>query len=137
MKTAVRYFTRGGNTKKIAEAIAGAAGVPAEPVSVPLEEDIDILFLGSSPYAFDVDNAVKDFISGISVRVGQAVSFSTAAVIKSTRKYTAPLLEAKGIPVSEEEFACRGSFTVLHRGHPDEEDCRAAAEFARKILSKR
>ena len=33
MKVAVRYFSRGGNTKKLAEAIASAIGVEAKDVS--------------------------------------------------------------------------------------------------------
>jgi flavodoxin len=55
MKIAVRYFSRGGNTKKLADAIANAVGVTAETTDVPLTEDVDILFLGSSVYAYGVD----------------------------------------------------------------------------------
>ena len=136
MKIAVRYFTRGGNTKKLAEAVAAAVGVKAEPVSVLLEEDVDILFLGSSVYAYGVDDAVKVFIDGIQVRIGKVVSFSTAAIIKSTYKQVARLLAAKGIPFAAEEFACRGSFAMLHKGKPDAEDCKRAAEFAKRIVSE-
>ena len=35
MKTAVRYYSRSGNTKAVAEAIAEAAGVKAVPVDSP------------------------------------------------------------------------------------------------------
>lgn len=45
MKTAIRYFTRSGNTKKLADAIAGAVGVPALTVAEPLREPVDTLFL--------------------------------------------------------------------------------------------
>ena len=45
MKIAVRYYTRSGNTKKLADAIAEAASVDAKDVSVTLEEKADILFL--------------------------------------------------------------------------------------------
>ena len=62
MNIEVRYYSRGGNTKKIAEAIAGAVGVEAKTVAEPLTGDVDILFLGSAPYAFDVDDEVKKFI---------------------------------------------------------------------------
>ena len=51
MKIAVRYYTRSGNTKKLAEAIAKAVGAEAKTVDEPLWEDVDILFLGSSVYA--------------------------------------------------------------------------------------
>ena len=50
MKAAVRYYTKSGNTKKLADAIAKAVGVEADTVDHQLEEDIDILFLGSSVY---------------------------------------------------------------------------------------
>ena len=136
MKIAVRYFTRGGNTKKLADAIAKAIGVDAETTSVPLTEDVDILFLGSSVYANGVDDAVKEFVRGIGVKVGKVVNFSTAALIKSSYKQVSKLLNEKHIPFAKEEFYCRGSFTVMHRGRPNAEDCEAAAEFARKVISQ-
>ena len=135
MKIAIRYYSRGGNTKKLAEAISKAVGVNAETTSVPLTEDVDILFLGSSVYAYGVDDEVKKFISGISVNVGKVVNFSTAALIKSTYKQVAKLLAEKNIPFAEEEFYCRGSFAVMHKGRPNADDCKAAADFAKKIIS--
>ena len=136
MKIAVRYFTRGGNTKKLADAISKAVGVEAETTSVPLTEDVDILFLGSSVYANGVDDAVKEFVRGINVKVGKAVNFSTAALVRSSYKQVARLLEEKHIPFAKEEFYCRGSFIVMHRGRPNADDCEAAAEFARKVISQ-
>ncbi len=135
MKIAVRYYSRGGNTKKVANAIAKAVGVKAKPISEPLAENVDILFLGTAPYAFDVDDEVKSFISGIGVSVGKAVIFSTSAAVKSIRKYVEKLFEEKKIPLAREEFSCRGSFLMLHRGKPNADDLRAAADFARKIIS--
>lgn len=135
MNIAVRYYSKGGNTKKIAEAIAKAVGTEAKTVSEPLTEDVDILFLGSAPYAFDVDDEVKNFIRNISVSVGKVVNFSTTAVIKSTRKYVEKLFAEKKIPVEKEEFSCRGAFAVLHKGRPNEDDLKSAVDFARKITS--
>ena len=136
MKIAVRYFSRGGNTKKLADAIANAVGVDAETTSVPLTEDVDILFLGSSVYANGVDNAIREFVNGISVKVGKVVNFSTAALVKSSYKQVSRLLEGKRIPFAKEEFYCRGSFAMMHKGRPNADDCKAAAEFARKIISQ-
>ena len=136
MKIAVRYFSRGGNTKKLADAISKAVGVDAETASVPLTEAVDILFLGSSVYANGVDNAIKEFVRGINVKVGKVVNFSTAALVKSSYKQVSKLLEEKHIPFAKEEFYCRGSFTVMHRGRPNADDCAAAAEFARKVISR-
>ena len=134
MTVAVRYYSRGGNTKKVAEAMAKAVGVTALPITEPLTENVDILFLGTAPYAFDIDDAVKQFIRDIHVSVGKVVNFSTTSVLKSTRKYVEKVLNEKNIPLTEEEFSCRGAFTVLHKGHPNEEDLKAAADFARKII---
>lgn len=135
MNIAVRYYSRGGNTKKIADAIAQAVGVEAKQVSEPLDGDVDILFLGSAPYAFDVADEIKNFINGIHVSVGKVVNFSTSAVVKSTRKYVERLLSEKKIPLAEEEFSCRGAFAVLHKGRPNERDKKAAADFTRKIIA--
>ena len=49
-KIAVRYYTKTGNTKKLAEAIAETVGVKAESVTVPVDQEVDILFLGSSDH---------------------------------------------------------------------------------------
>lgn len=135
MKAAIRYYTRGGNTKKLADAISEAIGVEAKTTAEPLSEDVDILFLGSSVYAYGVDDEVKKFIGSIDVKVGKAVNFSTAAIIKSTYKQIAKLLTEKNIPLAEEEFACKGSFGIMHKGKPDADDCKAAAAFAKKIMS--
>ncbi len=136
MKAAVRYYTRSGNTRKLAEAIAKALGVEALDVSVPLEEDVDLLFLGSSVYAAGVDDKVKSFISGIGVQVGRVVNFSTAALLPSTYKQVKKLVEDKGLVMAEEEFHCRGSFLHMHRGKPDAGDCMAAAGFARRLCGE-
>lgn len=134
MKAAIRYYTRGGNTKKLAEAISKAIGVDAMTTAEPLTEDVDVLFLGSSVYAFDVDDEVKNFINNLNVKVGKVVNFSTAALVKSTYNQVAKLLEKKHIPLAKEEFACKGSFAILHRGKPDADDCEKAAAFAKRML---
>lgn len=136
MKIAIRYYSRGGNTKKLADAISKAVGAAAETTAVPLKEDVDILFLGSSVYAAGVDDEVKAFVRGIDVKIGKVVNFSTAALLKSTYKQVSRLLRDKGIPMAEEEFHCRGSFAMAHKGRPNADDCQAAAAFAQKILSQ-
>ena len=135
MKVAVRYFSRGGNTQKLANAIAEAVGVEALTTDTPLSEDTDILFLGSSVYAYGVDDNVKNFISGINVKVGKVVNFSTAALVKSTYKQVGKLLAEKNIPQAEEEFYCKGSFGPMHKGKPDNKDLMAAAVFAKKVVN--
>jgi flavodoxin len=137
MNIAIRYYTKTGNTKKLADAIAEAVGVPAESVDVPLEEPIDVLFLGSSVYAAGVDGKVKDFIASLDVEmVEKVVNFSTAALLPSTFSQVTKLLSRRGIPIDEREFHCRGKFKFMHSGHPDQEDLRKVQTFATGILNQ-
>lgn len=134
MKVEIRYYSRGGNTKKLADAISKEIGIPAKTVDEPLTEDVDILFLGSSVYAYGVDDNVKNFINTIDVKVGKVVNFSTAAIIKSTYKQVKKLLDEKNIPFAEEEYYCKGSFGPLHKGKPDNNDLDDVAKFAKNII---
>ena len=135
MKIAIRYYTKTGNTKKLAEAIGSAINVEAKTVDEPLSEDVDILFLGSAVYAAGIDSKIKDFIANISVNVGEVVNFSSAALIESTYKQVKKEFEAKGLKLSEDEFPCRGAFKLIHRGRPNDDDLRDVQEFAKRIIS--
>ena len=135
MRTAVRYYTKTGNTKRLAEAIAEAVGVEALPISTPVTEPVDILFLGNSYYAFTIDPEVKQFVESLDKgKVGKIVNFGSAALMNSTWKKVRTAAEKAGISMDEREFHCKGEFKGLHKGKPDEADLRAAAEFARKIV---
>lgn len=133
MKFAVRYYTKTGNTKRLAEAIAAELGVEALPITEPLTENTDVLFLGNSYYAFTIDPEVRNFIRTLSKdKVGKIVNFGTAALLNSTyRKVKAEAAKA-GIPMDEKEFHCKGEFKGLHKGRPNEKDLSSAVEFVRQ-----
>ena len=134
MKVAVRYYTKTGNTKKLAEAVAKAVGAEALPISAPVDEPVDILFLGNSYYAFSIDPEVKAFIRMLDKdKVGLIVNVGSAALLNSTLKKVKAEAERVGIPVDEREFHCKGEFKGLHRGRPNDKDLAAAAEFAKEI----
>lgn len=135
MKIAIRYYTKTGNTKKLAEAISSAINVEAKTVDEPLTEDVDILFLGSAVYAAGIDKKIKEFIQNINVNVGEVVNFSSAALIESTYKQVKKEVEAKGLKMNEDEFHCRGAFKLVHRGHPNDEDLKNVKEFAKRIIN--
>lgn len=133
MKTAIRYYTRSGNTEALARAMEEAVGILAAPVSVPLEEYTDTVFLGCSYYAFDVDKAVKTFIRENREKIGRIVCFGTSAMMKSVYKPMKKVCGEAGVTLAEEEFHCRGSFGPMHKGRPDKTDLLLAAEFAKMI----
>lgn len=134
MKVSVRFYTRSGNTEKLANAIAEAVGVSAENVSVPLEEKADILFLGCSYYAFDVDEHVKKFIMDNKDKIGKIVCFGTSAMMKSVYKPMKKVAEEAGVAIEKEDFHCHGSFGPMHKGRPNEDDLSRAKAFAQKII---
>ena len=137
MKIAVRYYTKTGNTKRLAEAIAAAVGVEALPLGAPLEEPVDILFLGNSYYAFSIDPEVRQYVQSLkSEQVGKIVNFGSAAMLNSTYKKVKAEADKVGIAMDEREFHCKGEFKGLHKGRPNEEDLAAAADFARKIAEE-
>ena len=132
MKFAVRYYTKTGNTKRLAEAVAGALGVEALPISEPVNEAVDFLFLGNSYYAFSIDPEVRSFIRSLDKsKVGKIVNFGSAAMLNSTYKKVKAEADKIGIAVDEKEFHCKGEFKGVHKGRPNEDDCRAAADFAK------
>ncbi len=133
MTYAVRYYTKTGNTKKLADAVAGELGVEAKPISDPITEPVDILFLGNSYYAFNIDPEVRDFVASLDKdKVGKIVNFGSAAMMNSTIKKVRAEADKVGIPVDSKEFHCKGEFKGFHKGRPNEADLKAIADFARQ-----
>ena len=137
MKIAVRYYTKTGNTKRLAEAVAEAVGAEALPISVPITERADILFLGNSYYAFSIDPEVRAFLKAMPKdKVGRIVNFGSAAMLNSTWKKVKAEADKRGILMDEREFHCRGEFKGVHKGRPNEEDLKAAAAFAKTVAAE-
>ena len=135
MKIAVRYYTKTGNTKRLAEAVAKAVGTEALPITVPVTEKTDILFLGNSYYAFSIDPEVRDFVRSLDKeKIGKIVNFGSAAMLNSTWKKVKAEADRAGIPMDEREFHCKGEFKGIHKGRPNQDDLKAAAEFAGMIV---
>lgn len=137
MMIAVRYDSKTGNTKRLADALAAALGIRAETVDIPLPGKVDLLFLGSSVYAAGASAEVKKFIAGLNPsQVGTVACFGTAALLPSTYAQVSKLLREKGIDVQADEFHCRGQFHFMHRGRPDENDLMRVKQFAKRMMEK-
>lgn len=133
MTYAVRYYTKTGNTKRLAEAMAKELGVEALPISEGIEEPVDILFLGNSYYAFNIDPEVKAFVASLDKsKVGKIVNFGSAAMLNSTYKKVKAEADKVGIPMDEKEFHCKGEFKGIHKGRPNQDDVAAAVEFVKQ-----
>lgn len=130
MSTAVRYYSRSGNTKAIAEAIAEAAGVPAVSVDsaeAAITEPVDVLFVGGALYAYGLDSHLKDYLKTLKKEdAGKAVVFSTSWISKHSLDLIRKGLEEAGIPVESETFYVKGS-----QAQASLEEAKA---FAKKFL---
>lgn len=134
MNIEVRYLSKSGNTKKIADAIAAELGITAKPITESIPSNTDLLFLGGAVYAAGIDKQLKQFIHTLPEKTKEAAIFSTAAILPSAYPQMKKLLEAEGIKVAKEEFHCRGEFMKLHSGRPDGDDLTKAKQFARKFI---
>lgn len=130
MKIAVRYYSRSGNTKAVAEAIAEAAGVTAvsvEQTEAALEEPVDILFIGGALYAYGLDSHLKDYLKTLKKGdAKRAVVFSTSWISKHSIELIKKGLAEVGIPAFEETFYVKNK--------PNPAQLTDAAAFARKYL---
>ena len=134
MKIEVRYFSRGGNTKRLAEAVAKELGVEARAVDAPMAGKADVVFLCASVYAGGPDSAVTNFVKQNARDIGRLVVLSTSAAGKSTHAKIKAAAEDMGVQVSDAFFHCPGAFMLFHKGRPNADDCQRAAEFAKAQL---
>jgi flavodoxin len=139
MCTRVVYQSTTGNTKKVAEAIANAVGCIAEPVSAAtVNEPVDMLFLGASIHAKDVDPSVRKFIGGLDATLVKRVTVFGTGFDESRDKAVGimkDLLARRGIAVTDKCYFCLGKFVLFNRHHPDTQDLTGAEEFARGVLT--
>jgi flavorubredoxin len=134
---AVIYVSRGGNTRKLADAVAGGAGVKAQSITEAANlAQVDILFIGASLYAGRINKDLRQFLQALDAKqAAKAVVFGTSAGGKSALAEIKSILETRGIPVSPEAFHCKGSFLCVNLGHPNASDLAQAGEFAKRVCS--
>ena len=131
MNIAVRYYSRSGNTRAVAEAIAKAADISAISVDqsdAAITEPVDVLFIGGALYAYGLDSHLKDYLETLDKdKVKKAVVFSTSWISKHSLDLIKKGLVEKGIPVESETFYVRSK--------PNEAQLQDAAAFAEKFMS--
>ena len=130
----VVYYSRGGNTKKLADTVAEEIGVSAVSVEeYDLTDKADTLFVGTSIYVGKMDSKMRTFLEKLdSSNVKKVVVFGTGAGEKSALDEVKSILEPLRIVVSEAYFHCKGSFLLANRGRPNEEDLEGVKKFTRK-----
>ena len=107
MKVAIRYFSKLGHTKDIANAMADELGIKAisivdEPI---LKEEVDILFLGGAPYANVMDEKLRTYAKGLNKElVKRVVLFTTSNWSRRTVRSLKKIISNNGISVDADYF---------------------------------
>jgi flavodoxin len=131
----VVYFSLGGNTRKVAEAIAGELGVTAKNIkSVGTLPDDAFIFLGSGCYGSLLPGEIVEFISRNHLNQRKIALFTTSAF--GWGKEMAMMqkqIQDKGVIITG-SFNCYGQFVAIKRGHPDQDDLDKARGFARLMV---
>jgi flavodoxin I len=139
MNFLVVYFSRGGKTRKVAEAIAQELGCEAVDVKkeTPDVSGVELLIVGSGEYGW-IHKTLQGFLDSLQPSSNKkAAVFATAGGPKpKCIRVIQEALETKGYKVIS-SFKCRGQLLFfLNRGHPTEDDLKNAKAFASDLKKK-
>jgi flavodoxin I len=136
-EVAVVVDSRGGNTRKIADAIAEELGVKAENVTTTLP-DANVLFLGSGTYGGKPGEVMMNFIASGNLTGRKVALFGTSASLAGGQKMIVAMTDMviqKGATILG-SYHCKGRFLLVNWSHPDKEDLKNARQFARHMFNK-
>jgi len=134
----VVYFSRSGNTEKVADAIAEELDTKAEHVSnATVESKTTYLFLGSGCYGGKPSPVMMKFIESNDFSDKKIGLFGTSGSGKGTElEDMKTALEAEGAKI-QGTYSCKGkTFFLINRNHPTIDDLKQAKEFARDLVKK-
>ena len=137
--SAVVVDSRGGNTRKVADALAEELGVTAGDARKSTPGTAKILFLGSGTYGGRPGEATMKFIESGTFAGQKVALFGTSGGAGSAEKMIAVMADAlklKGATIMG-SFHCRGRFLLMNWGHPGKDDLDTAKKFAREMSNVR
>ena len=138
MKIAIRYFSKFGHSKQMAQIVGEVTGSKPESVETPLTEEVDILFIGAGLFLAKVNGRVKEFARMTDPKkVKKVVCFGSCALSDSPVPQLRQIFAESGFNVAEESFTCRGSMGPWHGGHPDAKDLSELKAFTKKVINEK
>lgn len=136
-KIAVTYYSKTGNTEKLAKAIGEELGCPISTVYTTIAKPVDILFLGTAVYTLGISKKMANYISLLDpAKIGKVAIFSTSSQPEQAYTKIAELLKERGIEVCEENFLFKSKFFNAHLDGPNEDDVTNIKKFARQIVGE-
>ncbi len=131
----VLYYSRGGNTRKLADVIAGELGVKACDIRYSSPDPYaQVILIGSGIYGAKPGDDMERFV-GMSDFRGQKVAiFSTSwRTGESGFDSIATALRQKGA-ILMQGYHCKGRAGIFNLGHPNREEFDGARSYARNIV---
>lgn len=124
MRVAIRYQSRGGHVREMAEMVSEGTGVEAISIDdprAPITEPVDVLFIGGALYKFALDPAMEEYLKSIPAdMVGKAITFGSSALTRRPVFLIQERLREKGIDVHPSAVYMRGKpKPYLHEIMPD------------------
>jgi flavodoxin len=130
----VVYFSRSGNTRKVAEVIAEELGVTAKDVKTAgiLPPDA-FIFLGSGCYGAVLANGLVKFMednrfNGRKIALFTTSAFGSLSELALMKKQ----ITNKGADIID-SFSCYGQLLLAKKGHPTQKELDNARKFAKQV----
>ncbi len=131
----VLFYSKGGNTRKLADAIARELGVKAADIkTASIDPAADIIFLGSGCYGSKPGEEMMKFIEKNDFSGRKVAVFGTSGGNAGMEvELMDAALKHKGAAVLG-SYHCKGkAFLLFSTGHPNQEDLDGARKFAREM----
>jgi flavodoxin len=128
------YFSKGGNTRKIADAMADELGIKATDVSqAQLNKDASLIFLASGSYGGKPSPKIIDFIKANDFKGKHVALFGTSGAGEGKQlPDMETAVKAQGGSIKG-RFDCKGKFMLFNRGRPNQDDLTAAKQYAKTM----
>jgi flavodoxin len=130
----VVYYSKTGNTRKVAEAIAAELKVKAKDIkdAGTLPKD-SFIFLGTGCYGATLPKEIEKFMK-LNKFSGRIIALFTTSAFGSAaeRSLMEKQITAKGAIITH-NFKCYGHFLTMKKEHPTTEELQKAREFARTV----
>lgn len=136
MKSLVVYYSKGGKTRKVAEAMAQELNCKAIDVKkeTPNISTVNLLVIGSGNYGGKPGKELQEFLENLQATSKINIAFFATSGGPESKciELMQKIVESKGF-IFLSQFDCRGKMFLLNRGHPTEEDLIDAKSFAAKL----
>ncbi len=133
----VVYFSRTGNTRKVAEAIADELGVTARNIKAidKLSPD-SFVFLGTGCYGAVLPKDITIFLKRNQFKGRKIALFTTSCFGSvSERSLLEKQIGNQGTEITD-NFYCLGHWMTLKKSHPNQQELENARSYARIVAAR-